>query len=98
MFTCCNQPDLVLKSKKTAFSDVEEATVCRLCNDIAEDAIQSKCRHIFDRECIKQYLNTAVEQVVRAYYLPIRSTTHLRLSLPAQSAISRSLLTWKPLL
>ncbi|KAL5488367.1 RAD16 [Sanghuangporus weigelae] len=59
-------PDLVLKSKrnaKTFSSDVEEATICRLCNDIAEDAIQSRCRHIFDRECIKQYINTAVEQV-----------------------------------
>ncbi|PSS31981.1 hypothetical protein PHLCEN_2v2223 [Hermanssonia centrifuga] len=43
-------------------TDVGEATVCRLCNDIAEDAIQAKCRHIFDRECIKQYLNTALEQ------------------------------------
>ena len=79
-------PDLVLRSKTNAGSflpdDAGEATVCRLCNDIAEDAIQSKCRHIFvrltllsdessvltrftqDRECIKQYMNTAVEQVV----------------------------------
>jgi DNA repair protein RAD16 len=60
-------PDLVLKSKSnaTAFGDgVGEATVCRLCNDVAEDAIQSKCHHIFDRECIKQYLNTAIEPVV----------------------------------
>src|ERR1700730_3683765 len=52
-------PDLVLKSKTNAaaFPDAQvgEATVCRICNDIAEDAIQSKCRHIFDRECIKQY-------------------------------------------
>ncbi|KIP05822.1 hypothetical protein PHLGIDRAFT_91672 [Phlebiopsis gigantea 11061_1 CR5-6] len=59
-------PDLVLRSKNNAgtFSteNVGEATVCRLCNDIAEDAIQAKCRHIFDRECIKQYLNTAIEQ------------------------------------
>jgi len=59
-------PDLVLRSKVNAnkFSvdvDLGEATVCRLCNDVAEDAIQSKCRHIFDRECIKQYINTAVE-------------------------------------
>ena len=61
------QPDLVLKSRQNANkfgSDEGEATICRLCNDIAEDAIQSKCRHIFDRECIKQYINTAVEQVV----------------------------------
>ena len=41
-----------------------EATICRLCNDVAEDAIQAKCKHIFDRECIKQYLNTAIEQTV----------------------------------
>ncbi|KAK0467795.1 SNF2 family N-terminal domain-containing protein [Desarmillaria tabescens] len=59
-------PDLVIRSKTNANKFIQEAegeaTVCRLCNDIAEDAIQSKCRHIFDRECIKQYLNTAVEQ------------------------------------
>lgn len=61
-------PDLVLRSKTNAqvfMPENGEATVCRLCNDIAEDAIQSKCRHIFDRECIKQYLNTAIEQTVR---------------------------------
>ncbi|KAF8556316.1 hypothetical protein OG21DRAFT_1506763 [Imleria badia] len=57
-------PDLVLRSKtngNTFFSSEElsEATVCRLCNDIVEDAIQAKCHHIFDRECMKQYLSTA---------------------------------------
>ncbi|KAI9572417.1 SNF2 family N-terminal domain-containing protein [Boletus coccyginus] len=57
-------PDLVLRSKSngsTFFSSEElsEATVCRLCNDFAEDAIQAKCHHIFDRECMKQYLSTA---------------------------------------
>jgi DNA repair protein RAD16 len=62
-------PDLVLRSKtnstKFVAEDVGEATVCRICNDIAEDAIQSKCRHIFDRECIKQYLFTSPEENVR---------------------------------
>lgn len=63
-------PDLVLRSKtnaKTFLGEEEfsEATVCRLCNDIAEDAIQSKCRHIFDRECIRQYLDTSIETDVR---------------------------------
>lgn len=48
-------PDLVLRSKTNvgAFegnAEFGEGTVCRICNDIAEDAIQSKCRHIFDRE------------------------------------------------
>ncbi|KAJ7727913.1 P-loop containing nucleoside triphosphate hydrolase protein [Mycena metata] len=59
-------PDLVLRSKTNATKFIpdeqNEATICRICNDIAEDAIQSKCHHIFDRECIKQYLNTAIEQ------------------------------------
>ncbi|KAH8985862.1 SNF2 family N-terminal domain-containing protein [Lactarius hatsudake] len=57
-------PDLVIRSKNNAgvFGEEDgEATVCRLCNDVAEDAIQAKCRHIFDRECIKQYLNAAIE-------------------------------------
>jgi DNA repair protein RAD16 len=57
-------PDLVIRSKNNAkmFGGEDgEATVCRLCNDVAEDAIQAKCRHIFDRECIKQYLNTSIE-------------------------------------
>ncbi|KJA21693.1 hypothetical protein HYPSUDRAFT_41836 [Hypholoma sublateritium FD-334 SS-4] len=58
-------PDLVLRSKTNSTKFVsdanDEATVCRLCNDIAEDAIQSKCRHIFDRECIRQYLEAALE-------------------------------------
>ncbi|KAF8681259.1 SNF2 family N-terminal domain [Rhizoctonia solani] len=57
-------PDLVLKSKRNAdlSGHITEAMVCRLCNDLAEDAIQSRCKHTFDRECIKQYLNTAIEQ------------------------------------
>ncbi|KAI0299763.1 SNF2 family N-terminal domain-containing protein [Multifurca ochricompacta] len=57
-------PDLVIRGKTNAgvFGEEDgEATVCRLCNDIAEDAIQAKCRHIFDRECIKQYLNALFE-------------------------------------
>lgn len=59
-------PDLVLKSKTNSSlfdtEDIGEATVCRICNDVAEDAIQSKCRHVFDRECIKQYIEAGIEQ------------------------------------
>ena len=54
-------PDLVLKSKTNPHfsADMVEATVCRLCNYIAEDATESKCHHIFDRECIKQNCEAA---------------------------------------
>ncbi|KAF8824569.1 hypothetical protein HHX47_DHR8000417 [Lentinula edodes] len=59
-------PDLVIGSKSNAnkfiTKDLGEGTVCRICNEITEDAVQSKCRHVFDRERIKQYLNTAIEQ------------------------------------
>ncbi|KIJ70617.1 hypothetical protein HYDPIDRAFT_77257 [Hydnomerulius pinastri MD-312] len=59
-------PDLVLRSKTNGNKflgpdELGEATVCRLCNDVAEDAIQAKCHHIFDRECIKQYLSAIGE-------------------------------------
>ena len=60
-------PDLVLRSKTSGtlfIQDDGETTICRICNDIAEDAIQSKCRHIFDRECIRQYLDSALENNV----------------------------------
>jgi DNA repair protein RAD16 len=63
-------PDLVIRSRSNAgiFNEGEaEFTVCRLCNDVAEDAIQAKCHHVFDRECIKQYFNSAVEARVRLY-------------------------------
>lgn len=50
-------PDLVLRSKQAKYiPNVGEEVVCRICNDVAEDAIVSKCNHIFDRECIRQYL------------------------------------------
>lgn len=66
-------PDLVLRSKTNAGSflpdDAGEATVCRLCNDIAEDAIQARCRHIFDRECIRQYLDSYSNGTVSSIFL-----------------------------
>jgi DNA repair protein RAD16 len=39
--------------------EMEEEAVCRLCNEFAEDAIQSRCHHVFDRECVKSYLSVA---------------------------------------
>jgi len=62
-------PDLVLRSKTNsaqfAVDDAGEAIVCRLCNDVAEDAIHAKCRHLFDRECIKRYIEASPEDEVR---------------------------------
>lgn len=50
-------PDLVLKSKTSSLAQpTQEGSICRICNDAAEDAIVSQCHHVFDRECIRQYL------------------------------------------
>ncbi|KAG5341019.1 hypothetical protein C0989_012223 [Termitomyces sp. Mn162] len=76
-------PDLVLRSKTNAHKftdlDLEEATVCRICNDVAEDAIQAKCRHIFDRACIQQYLETSEEDT------PKCPTCHLPLTIDLEA-------------
>ncbi|BGO98487.1 DNA repair protein rad16 [Rhodotorula toruloides] len=63
-----DHPDLVIKSKTAepvqhAAADLpQEIITCRLCLDEAEDAVKTSCRHIFCRECVRQYLETAVEQ------------------------------------
>ncbi|BGP47216.1 DNA repair protein rad16 [Rhodotorula kratochvilovae] len=62
-----DHPDLVIKSKTAqpvqhAAADLpQEILTCRLCLDEAEDAVKTSCRHIFCRECVRQYLETAVE-------------------------------------
>ncbi len=61
-----NHPDLVLRSKTGMASKLlgdaqSEIHVCRLCTDEAEDAIMSRCKHIFCRECVRQYLDADIE-------------------------------------
>ncbi|KAL8290154.1 hypothetical protein RQP46_003093 [Phenoliferia psychrophenolica] len=63
-----DHPTLITHSK-TAMSiqhapedKPEELLTCRICFDEAEDAVQTQCRHIFCRECVRQYLETALEQ------------------------------------
>ncbi|GAA6031112.1 hypothetical protein JCM8097_004009 [Rhodosporidiobolus ruineniae] len=62
-----DHPDLVIKSKTAepvqhADADKpQEIITCRLCLDEAEDAVKTACRHIFCRECVRQYLETSLE-------------------------------------
>ena len=60
-----NHPDLVLRSKtglasKLLGDNQSEIHVCRICTDEAEDAIMSRCKHIFCRECVRQYLDSEI--------------------------------------
>ncbi|PRT57094.1 DNA repair protein RAD16 [Wickerhamiella sorbophila] len=50
-----DHPDLVLR-RATDDNVHMEGLVCRLCDDEAEDAIRSKCHHLFCRMCIKEYI------------------------------------------
>jgi DNA repair protein RAD16 len=70
-------PDLVLRSKtgisaKLLGNEASSAIhVCRICQDEAEDAIMSKCRHIFCRECVRQWVGDGlVEDGERAPECP----------------------------
>lgn len=56
-----DHPDLVLK-RLTANNDSNLGVIiCRLCNDEAEEPIESKCHHRFCRLCIKEYVDSYLE-------------------------------------
>ncbi|PWN30050.1 hypothetical protein BDZ90DRAFT_215549 [Jaminaea rosea] len=62
-------PDLVLRSKtgvaKKLLGDASNDTInlCRICAEEATEPIVSKCKHVFCRECVRQYLESASEEV-----------------------------------
>ncbi|KIN03846.1 hypothetical protein OIDMADRAFT_193776 [Oidiodendron maius Zn] len=51
-----DHPDLILKKNGEGGQNV---LVCCICDETAEDAIRSACRHDFCRECAKSYLNSS---------------------------------------
>ncbi|KAI0157562.1 hypothetical protein GGR57DRAFT_460281 [Xylariaceae sp. FL1272] len=48
-----DHPDLILKKSSEGGQNV---MVCCICDEPAEEAIQSKCKHEFCRECVRSYL------------------------------------------
>ncbi|KAJ3078199.1 DNA repair protein rad16 [Quaeritorhiza haematococci] len=59
-----NHPDLVLTRLRaqqlaSSGSAPKQTLVCGICNEPAEDAIVSKCKHIFCREDVREYILTA---------------------------------------
>ncbi|EUC40360.1 hypothetical protein COCMIDRAFT_9754 [Bipolaris oryzae ATCC 44560] len=51
-----NHPDLLLKKK--AGEGAGNVYVCNICDEPAEDAVRSHCRHEFCRACIKDFMDT----------------------------------------
>jgi len=51
-----NHPDLILK--KNAAEGGGSVYVCNVCDEPAEDAVRSHCRHEFCRACIKDFIDT----------------------------------------
>jgi DNA repair protein RAD16 len=50
-----DHPDLILKKKAEGGQNV---LVCGICDEVAEEAIRSACKHDFCRDCVKNYLNS----------------------------------------
>ena len=53
-----NHPDLLLKKNA---HEGQNVLVCNICDEVAEEAIRSQCKHDFCRACVKQYV-TSVEE------------------------------------
>ena len=51
---------------KQASAENPGTYVCGLCHDVAEDPISSKCKHVFCREDIRQYLESYVADMSSA--------------------------------
>ncbi|QLG70278.1 hypothetical protein HG535_0A02160 [Zygotorulaspora mrakii] len=63
-----DHPDLVLKrlnDKNGNESTDNGVIICQLCDDEAEEPIESKCHHKFCRLCIKEYVESFMEEEKR---------------------------------
>lgn len=55
-----DHPDLVLKRYRNQLND-NGVIICQLCDDEAEEPIESRCHHKFCRLCIKEYIESFME-------------------------------------
>ncbi|CAK1365804.1 DNA repair protein RAD16 [Cercospora beticola] len=53
-----NHPDLLLKKNA---HEGQNVLVCNICDEVAEEAIRSQCKHDFCRACVKSYCQS-IEQ------------------------------------
>lgn len=57
-----DHPDLVLKKFKNGLHETPGVIICQLCDDEAEEPIESKCHHKFCRLCVKEYVESFLEE------------------------------------
>ena len=53
-----NHPDLLLKKHA---AEGQNVLVCNICDEVAEEAIRSQCKHDFCRSCVKNYVQSVEE-------------------------------------
>ena len=63
-----DHPDLILKKNSEGGQNV---LVCSICDETAEDAIRSRCKHDFCRLCAKSYLNSTQEPNCPQCHIPL---------------------------
>lgn len=63
-----DHPDLILKKNSEGGQNV---LVCTICDEPAEDAIRSRCKHDFCRACAKSYLHSATEPNCPQCHIPL---------------------------
>ncbi|TVY35453.1 DNA repair protein RAD16 [Lachnellula subtilissima] len=63
-----DHPDLILKKNTEGGQNI---LVCCICDETAEEAIRSSCRHEFCRECAKNYLNSSDEPDCPQCHIPL---------------------------
>ena len=63
-----DHPDLILKKNAEGGQNI---LVCCICDEPAEDAIRSRCKHDFCRECAKSYLKSTAEPDCPQCHIPL---------------------------
>ncbi|KAI0471892.1 DNA repair protein RAD16 [Xylariaceae sp. FL0804] len=63
-----DHPDLILK--KSAAGG-QNALMCCICDDTAEEAIRSRCKHDFCRSCVRTYVNSQDQPDCPMCHIPL---------------------------
>ncbi|KAL2136376.1 hypothetical protein VTI74DRAFT_4020 [Chaetomium olivicolor] len=63
-----DHPDLILKKNSEGGQNI---LVCSICDEPAEDAIRSRCRHDFCRTCVRSYLNSTTDPNCPQCHIPL---------------------------